>query len=140
MNLREADGSEIELYAKWETGKITLPEISKDGHTFRGWFTAATGGTKIGDAGFTFELRENLDLYPQWIVNKYTIVLDSRGGTPAVQTLSATYGQAYPSFLQPVYAGWDFKGWMDKNGADFSPSGKTYTVTENSSYYAKWEK
>ena len=30
---------------------IVLPEVTRDGHAFDGWFTAASGGTRIGGAG-----------------------------------------------------------------------------------------
>ena len=84
INLSEVDGATVNLYAKWELGKVELPEVTKRGYTFLGWYTEATDGTKIGEAGYTFEVSEDMSLHAHWLANKYMIVLDSRGGTPAV--------------------------------------------------------
>jgi len=45
-------------------GKATIANPTRDGYTFDGWFTAATGGTKIDLATKTFTA--NTTVYAQW--------------------------------------------------------------------------
>ena len=53
---------------------VTLPTPTKDGYTFTGWYTAATGGTLVGAAGASYSLSEDVTLYAQWIETKVTII------------------------------------------------------------------
>lgn len=47
---------------------ITLPNVTANtGYTFDGWYTAETGGTKIGDAGSTYTPTSNITLYAHYI-------------------------------------------------------------------------
>lgn len=45
---------------------ITLPTPTRDGHTFAGWYTAASGGTKIGDANASYIPTASITIYAQW--------------------------------------------------------------------------
>ena len=45
---------------------ITLPTPTWDGHTFAGWYTATSGGTKIGDAGASYTPIADITIYAQW--------------------------------------------------------------------------
>ncbi len=44
----------------------TLPTPTRAGYKFLGWYTAPTGGTKIGDAGATYTPTESTILHAQW--------------------------------------------------------------------------
>ena len=46
---------------------VTLPAVTPtDGYTFNGWFTAATGGSKAGEAGATYYPTANVTLHAQY--------------------------------------------------------------------------
>lgn len=46
---------------------ITLPSVTAStGYTFDGWYTAQTGGTKIGGAGETYTPTDNITLYAHY--------------------------------------------------------------------------
>lgn len=46
---------------------ITLPSVTANtGYTFDGWYTAQTGGTKIGGAGETYTPTDNITLYAHY--------------------------------------------------------------------------
>ena len=47
-------------------GSITLPTPNRSGYSFNGWYTAASGGTKIGNAGASYTPTSNITLYAQW--------------------------------------------------------------------------
>lgn len=58
------------LYAQWTSSTsaaaVTLPTPSRTGYNFNGWYTAASGGTKVGDAGASYTPTGNVTLYAQW--------------------------------------------------------------------------
>jgi uncharacterized repeat protein (TIGR02543 family) len=45
---------------------ITLPTPSRGGYTCNGWYTAASGGTKIGNTAASYTPTGNITLYAQW--------------------------------------------------------------------------
>jgi hypothetical protein len=48
-------------------GLITLPSDTWPGHVFEGWFTARTGGTKAGNAGWYYSIPGGgITLYARW--------------------------------------------------------------------------
>ena len=48
---------------------VTLPTPTRDGYTFNGWYTAATGGTLVGAAGDSYAPSADITLYAQWTAN-----------------------------------------------------------------------
>ena len=86
------------IYAEKKTNgyaynKVTLPTPAAwTGHTFMGWYTAKTGGTKYGNAGAQVEVQETttktITLYARWNYTTYTVKVDA---TPAgLGTVSGT--------------------------------------------------
>jgi len=67
----------VEIYAGGTLA--SLPKPTKTGYAFDGWYTAATGGTKV-TASTVFT--ENAAVYAQWSVPPYSITdfVDSRDG------------------------------------------------------------
>ena len=59
--------------------KITLPSASKQYCTFSGWYTAASGGTRVGGAGDQYTVAGNITLYAQYnvIPVSFTTVQDT---------------------------------------------------------------
>ena len=58
--------SNAAIYASWKNGSITLPSASRPGYKLTGWYTAASGGTKVGNAGAKYNASKNITLYAQW--------------------------------------------------------------------------
>lgn len=48
---------------------IKLPSSSRTGYSFGGWYDAASGGNKIGDAGANYSPTKSLTLYAHWVDN-----------------------------------------------------------------------
>ena len=53
--------------------EITLPSATKDGSSFTGWFTSASGGTSIGTAGDSYTPTGSVTLYAHWSTWEVTI-------------------------------------------------------------------
>ena len=45
---------------------VTLPTPTRSGYNCNGWFTAASGGDKVGNDGATYTPTGNITLYAQW--------------------------------------------------------------------------
>jgi len=57
------------LYTGWNSTSITLPNPSKEGYTFLGWYDA--NGTKIGNGNDSYTPTSNITLTASWQINKY---------------------------------------------------------------------
>ena len=70
------------LYAKWTSNSMTLPTSTKTGYTFSGWYTAKSGGTKVGNGGSSYTPTSNITLYARWTEKptSYTLTIDPNGG------------------------------------------------------------
>ena len=115
-SLTAADGATITLYAQWKINSYTLtydpnggtvtptsktltygsqygalPTPSRTGYTFTGWFTAASGGSKVGTA--TTMGAGNTTVYAHWRANVLTVNYYPNGATK-VDTSSAADGSA----------------------------------------------
>lgn len=71
-NLTSTNGATYALTAQWKAPSVTLPTPTRIGYTFNGWYDAATGGTKVGDAGATYTLTADITLHAQWTANTNT--------------------------------------------------------------------
>ena len=69
-----AQGGTVSPTSKTVTYESTygdLPTPTKTGNTFKGWYTASSGGTKI-TSSTTVTITADQTLYAQWTVNSYT--------------------------------------------------------------------
>lgn len=124
----------------------SLPTATKAGASFAGWFTAASGGTKVSSAT-TFS--SSTTVYAQWgaesspyVIVKYKIALNLGGGTlDSAYVCKYTMGvaKALPTASQVTKSGATFAGWFETS--DFSGSAVTQipsTATGTKTFYAKW--
>jgi len=89
------------LYAQWSsstsTASITLPTPTRGGYSFNGWYTAATGGTKVGAGGASYTPSSNITIYAQWtglastIASKTSSVATQGTFTLSVSRKSSAY-------------------------------------------------
>ena len=124
--------SRATLYAIWKNGSITLPNPTRAGYKFNGWYTAATGGTKVGNAGANYNPSKNITLYAQWTTDAYTVTLDNQNATSSGTTsVSATYGNALPRIIIPSKK---YIVTLNYNGNGQSNSALTSNCTFNGYY------
>ncbi len=68
VNSLAPNGGSVLLKAQWSAmPAITLDTPERDGYTFLGWYTAAEGGTKVGNAGESYTPTRSITLYAHWI-------------------------------------------------------------------------
>ena len=135
---------------------VTLPNATRTGYTFNGWYTAASGGTKVDNAGAAYMPGSNgVTLYAQWTPITYTIKFDPNTAnanngtvTGSMSNISMTYDVATTlprnKYINSgdgmVFLGWATSpagGVVYKDGAQVSnlttTNGATVTL------YAKWK-
>ena len=84
---------------------------TRTGYTFDGWYTAASGGTKITSSS-TVSTASNHTLYAHWTANTYTVTYNVNGGNAlSTTTKSVTYDGTYGTLATPTRTGYDFSGW-----------------------------
>ena len=138
-NLRSTAGT-VTLYAQWKSNAISLPSSTRVGYTFNGWYTAASGGTKVGGSGGSYTPTANVTLYAQWTQQTYTITFNSNGGsTPNPSTKSVTYDSTYGTLPTVTRTGYTFAGWYTAtSGGSKIESSTKVTVTSAQTLYAQW--
>lgn len=131
--------SNTTLYAKWTGGSVSLPTPTRNGYTFNGWYTAASGGTKVGTGGNSYTTTSNITLYAQWKANNYTLTYNSNGGNACNPTSkSITYNTAYGTLCTPTRSGYTFIGWYTAASGGSQVTART-TTTGNATIYAQWK-
>lgn len=73
-----------------------LPEVTKEGYTFDGWYDSKIDGNKITTTT-KVEKTENHTIYAHWKINSYTLTINPNGGEYNGYTQSSTYTQEYNS-------------------------------------------
>ncbi len=139
----------------------TYPEINppaRNGYTFNGYYTSATGGTQIYKADGTTELKclsPYPVLYAQWTAKTINITLDQQSGANGTTAFKYTYDtNAYYhtngtalSLTLPTRTGYTFGGYWTGTGGGgtqyISASGNVQNelfknVYADTTLYAKW--
>ena len=106
---------------------------TKTGHTFKGWYTAASGGSLYSSVSVT----SARTFYAQFTPAVYTITWNLGDGRTT--TTSQTYGTALTLPATPTRAGYTFVGWYTSStGGSQVTSSTTYTTAGSTTYYARW--
>ena len=105
---------------------LPVPE-ERTGYTFAGWYTEATGGTRVEDE-HTFT--SSMTLYAHWTPKTITLSFDSNGGS-TVNAITGSYGKAVAAPTNPTRAGYTFTGWKPALPDSFP--------AENGHYTAQWQ-
>ena len=111
-NLASAEGAYVNLYATWTLGKVTLPTPTRTGYTFAGWYTSATGGTKVGAGGASYTPSGNVTIYAQWTPNNFTVKFNANGGSGSMADQGFVYDVAEALNANTfTRTGYTFAGW-----------------------------
>ena len=106
----------------------------KTGYTFKGWFTAKSGGNLYS----TVTITSSTTFYAQFEANKYTVTWNLGDGRS--ETTEQTYGEKLVLPTEPTRKNAEFLGWFtEKDGGAEVDSNTTYTTDGETTYYAHWE-
>ena len=117
----------------------TLKTISATGYTFAGWYTASSGGTRVGGAGDSYKPSGSITLYAHWTAKTFTVTFNANGGSVDTASKTVTYGSTYGTLPTPTYTGYTFAGWYTSaSGGSKITSSSTVSITSNQTLYAHW--
>ncbi len=92
----DANGGSTSLSAKdviYDSTFGTLPDATRLGYTFVGWYTDRTSGTQI-TANTKVQILNNITLYARYLANQYNIIYEGNGASiGTMQDSVATYDQ-----------------------------------------------
>lgn len=122
----------------------TLATVAHTGHTFNGWFTAASGGSLVTKPT-TVTATEDHSLYAQWSVSTYTVSYDSNeatsGSPPVDQTKTFDVNMTLATNSGSLArTGYEFNRWNTAaDGSETSyDEGALYTANASATLYAEW--
>ena len=132
------------------TTNLIANTFTRNGYTFSGWATSASGAKKYSDKASVKNLdtgiNATVNLYAVWTANNYTVKFNANGGSGTMATQSFVYGEAKNLTANAfTRAGYTFFGWATSaSGAKVysdKQSVKNLTSSSNGSVnlYAVWE-
>lgn len=111
----------------------SLPDTTREGFTFDGWYTAADGGDKVTSLE---NVTDDTTLYAHWVANTYTLTFDSQGGD-AVDAITASAADEIKSLPAPNRENYLFEGWY--TAADGGEKVTNLTLVKDTTLYAHWK-
>ena len=120
---------------KYKSQVGALPTPARTGYTFKGWYTARSGGTKITTLT---RITANTTFYARWTIKTYSVKFNSMKGS-RVSAKKIKYNHAIGTLKTPRRYGYAFKGWYTaKSGGN--KIYKTTRIKNNHTYYAHWKR
>lgn len=125
-----------------EDGRIkpeNIPEATREGYAFLGWFTDPDGGTEINPDGYVFTA--DTTLYAQWTIKTYTVTFNGCDDCEAQIPLQTVEhgGHATRPDPDPVREGYVFDNWYGSTSYGTPIDFETYTILSNVWLEAKFD-
>ena len=111
----------------------SLPDATRDGWIFAGWYTAKEGGERVTSTHFT----KDTTVYAHW-VNTHFIVFDAQGGVGEVPFEVTNIDGTLRMIPDATKDGWRFGGWYTEPEGEGERVTKSTVFHENATVYAFW--
>lgn len=116
----------------------SLPTPTRTGYSFDGWFTSASGGSRVAESTNVTSTSDHT-LYAHWSEKTVTLYYNANGGSVSPTSKSVTYNHSYGSLATPSRTGYSFTGWYTAaSGGSVVSSSTTVTSTGDHTIYAHW--
>ena len=132
VNFDANEGKSVSAITAEEGQTITeLPETTREGYQFDGWYTAKDGGDRVTKID---ALTGDMTLYAHWTAATYTVDFDTQGGDK-VDSITANIGEKVTELPTPERKGYVFAGWFD---AAEGGNQVTELTSDTKVVYAHW--
>lgn len=145
-----APNGKVTATLQYQSKTYSLPTVSREGYTFDGWYTQATGGDKVT----SIKVDPSTGAYSQtlhahWSAKTYTLTYDKNNPhtasvgesditlTPAASSVKAKYDSAWGTLATASKPGYVFLGWYTKPDGGTQVTSSTI-VRDNLTVYAHW--
>lgn len=111
-----------------------MPTPTREGYSFKGWYTSANNNTKYTSAtnvNSTYTI-----LYAQWTANTYNVKFKTEGQNDV--TVQQTYGSNYKLPTNITRTGYTLDGWFDNNGNQITTSVKFTQANNDQVITSRW--
>ena len=128
--------------------------VSRTGYALEGFYTSASGGTKVYDAsglcitdtdywhwldgGYHYRGRGNLTVYAHWKATTRTLTFNANGGSCSESNRSVNVGSVYGELPDATKTGYSLAGWYTSASGGTQVSSSTTMGKENTTIYAHW--
>jgi len=117
-----------------------LPTPTRRGYTFAGWYTAKSGGSRIGSSSVV-RITRNQTLYARWKLVKYKIRYSlGKGKNSRSNPAGYTVRSRTIVLKNPVRKGYTFKGWYSDPKFKKKVRKIAAGSTGSRKLYARWER
>ena len=110
-----------------------LPNVSKEGYNFIGWYTEINGGSEVTSNTIG---REDIRLYARWEAKEYTLTYNNNGGSGCTSK-TGRYDSAWGNLCTATRSGYTFNGWYTQISGGSEVTSSTI-VKGNITVYARW--
>ena len=137
VKFEENGGIEVEDILNIKKGStVTLPDASKTGYVFKGWYTSNKfiSGTKVTNET---PIGKNITVYAKWEATPFNLNINLDGGILKSGYYSGNNFVNYGSQIElgtPTKTGYLFEGWF-MDGIEFDGN---LTITKDTYVTAKW--
>jgi uncharacterized repeat protein (TIGR02543 family) len=112
----------------------SLPEPTRSGYIFDGWFTASTGGTAVTTSTV---FSANATIYARWTLITHTVTFNANSGTVTPESGTTGTGGKLTSLPMPVREGYAFDGWFTAEiGGEKVTTSTVFSA--DATIYARW--
>lgn len=116
-----------------------LPVPTKSGNTFIGWYTSASGGSRVNSSS-TVVTSNAHTLYAHWSSKAYTVTFNANGGNASETSRNVAYGGNYGTLPTASRDYYNFLGWYTAaSGGNKISSATRFESPSNITLYAHWE-
>ncbi|MBQ3184096.1 MAG: InlB B-repeat-containing protein [Clostridia bacterium] len=149
FNANGGTNTQAKKYAVRNSYYGSMPTPVRAGYTFDGWYTAASGGTKITSDSVVTNVSSRT-LYAHWSTDSstpdtgsYTVTFDPNGGTLSGSasygiSVGQTYSSAIGSMPSATKEGYTLTGWYNEKYGYTLNMNDTFSVNENVTFKAVW--
>ena len=120
----------------------TLPTPSRTGYNFTGWYTSASGGSRVSSST-TMRASSSVTIYAHWsaTTTTHTLTFNTVGGTissGSSTTRQVTEGAAFGTLPTATRSGYAFSGWFRSTVGSDQVTALTTMGNSDITVYAHW--